>query len=585
MRYFHFTSGRLFSAALALSTLFGLGQAQEKHEAGFVPGELLIKFKQTAATAQVQSIYSRVGLQQVTAYNKIGVVLCKLTKSQDVEAVAAECSNDPNVEYAEPNYIYHTFPVPTPPQRTPNDPRFDELWGMRNGNDADIDADEAWEVQTGSENVIVGIIDTGIDYNHEDLKDNIWFNPGESGGGKESNGVDDDGNGYVDDFRGWNFAYDDNDPFDDQGHGTHVSGTVGAIGDNGKGVVGVNWRVKLMALKFLDRNGSGQLADAIPAIIYAADHGAKLSSNSWGGGGFSQALQDAIEYARDKGSLFIAAAGNSSQNTDQFENYPSNYDVDNVISVAASDRNDKLASFSNYGKTTVDLAAPGVDILSTQPRNFRYQKLSGTSMATPHVSGVAALVLAQYPNLTYRQVLIRILGSVDPKGEFENITLTGGRLNARAALSTDPRAMMTTVYKNMPDTTGPYQVVAEAVDDGSITGVKMFYSINDGETVAVDMQNTSADRWEASIPGQPMETRISYVAEATDNEGNTSRTRTVKFTISETPEGGLPGRCCGDMGFTFNDDPHGETRVATAVANLALLVVVIGMVGRVRRRR
>ncbi|NEO56228.1 MAG: S8 family serine peptidase [Okeania sp. SIO3B5] len=311
------------------------------------------------------------------------------------------------------------------------------MWALHNTGqtggtaDADIDAPEAWDIQTGSNNVVVGVIDTGIDYTHPDLVNNMWTNPGETPG----NGIDDDGNGYVDDVYGYDFAYGDSDPFDPiDGHGTHVAGTIGADGNNGQGVVGVNWDVDLMAIKFLDDNGNGNTFGAIQAIEYATMMGADLTNNSWGGGGFSQGLYDAIAAAGAADSLFIASAGNSGTDNDATPHYPDGYDLDNIISVANTDQNDNLSSSSQYGARSVDLGAPGTQIASTYPGGG-YAYLSGTSMAAPHVSGVAALVLAENPDLSYQEVKDIILESTDPISALDGKTVTGGRLNAFEALS------------------------------------------------------------------------------------------------------------------------------------------------------
>lgn len=332
------------------------------------------------------------------------------------------------VAIAEPDFVVHAL-------LTPNDPSYAQLYGLHNTGqtggtaDADIDAPEAWEITTGSRNVRVGIIDTGIDYTHPDLAANIWTNPGEIPG----NGIDDDGNGYVDDFRGWDFVNNDNDPMDDHYHGTHCAGTIGAVGGNALGVVGVAHQVSLVGLKFLSATGSGTTSDAVEAVAYATGIGLDLTSNSWGGGGYSQALYDAISAANTAGQLFIAAAGNSSANTDASVNYPSGYNLPNIISVAATDQNDKLASFSNYGAASVDLAAPGVNTYSTKPGSA-YQSLSGTSMATPHVSGAAALLLAHRPELSPETVKSALLASVDPLPNLTGKVVSGGRLNVHSAL-------------------------------------------------------------------------------------------------------------------------------------------------------
>ncbi len=313
---------------------------------------------------------------------------------------------------------------------TPNDPSYGSLWGLNNTGqsagtpDADIDAAEAWDTARGSSTgKIVAVIDTGVDYTHPDLAANMWQNPGET-----QDGIDNDGNGLVDDIFGADFANNDGDPMDDNNHGTHCAGTIGAVGDNGVGVVGVAWTTRIMGLKFLTASGSGSTSNAIKCIDYAISKNATILSNSWGGGGYSSALEAAIVRARDAGAVFVAAAGNNGVNTDTSANYPSNYAVTNVVSVAATDRNDALASFSNYGLNTVDLGAPGVSVLSTT-RNNTYSTFSGTSMATPHVSGALAVFWDANPTLTAQQVIQALLSSVDQIPSLAGKTVSGGRLN------------------------------------------------------------------------------------------------------------------------------------------------------------
>jgi autotransporter-associated beta strand protein len=307
--------------------------------------------------------------------------------------------------------------------------------------DADIDAPEAWDLETGTTNIVVGVIDTGVDHTHPDLAPNIWTNPGEIPG----NGIDDDSNGFIDDVHGYDFQHDDGDPMDDHFHGTHCAGTIGAVGNNGVGVAGVCWNVRIMALKFLGPNG-GANSDAIEAIYYATANGAKLTSNSWGGGGFDQNLFHAIQDAANHDIAFIAAAGNSAQNNDVIANYPSNYETANMVAVAALDSNDKLASFSCYGATTVDIGAPGVNILSTFPTTqtdtmaannmaTHYGTISGTSMATPHVSGVYALLASRFPSVPMPTLRDWLLRQAVPIPALQGACATGGRLNAVASLN------------------------------------------------------------------------------------------------------------------------------------------------------
>ncbi len=360
---------------------------------------------------------------------------------------------NPNVRYIEPDYEVHIL-------ETPNDPMFNELWGLHNTGqtggtpDADIDAPEAWGIETGNENVVIAVIDTGVDYNHSDLANNMWVNGFEI----SNNGLDDDGNGFVDDVYGWDFCNGDKDPMDDHSHGTHCSGTIAAVGNNTKGVVGVNWNASIMALKFLDASGYGSTSDAVAAADYAImmklEHYVPVIalSNSWGGGGYSQAMADVIDAADTAGILFVAAAGNDGANNDSIPHYPSSYELPNVIAVAATDHNDALAWFSCYGPESVDLAAPGVSILSTVPGNG-YSSFNGTSMATPHVSGVVGLLNASLPEITHLEIKQRILNSVDPKPGLTGMMVTGGRLNAYSALTITPEPQI--VYDSHSVDDGP----------------------------------------------------------------------------------------------------------------------------------
>ena len=408
--------------------------------APFVPGEILVSIEERAGRQDLSRLNRETGAATEENLPGSDVSLVDLPRGLGVAEAVRAYEADPAVEYAEPNF--RLFPA-----ATPNDPYYaGNLWGLNNTGqtiagragtpDADIDAPEAWDTTTGSQGTVVAVIDEGIDVNHPDLRGNVWANPGEVAG----NRVDDDGNGYVDDVNGYDFANDDASVYDGTAddHGTHVAGTIAAVGNNGVGVTGVSWRAQLASLKFLGATG-GTTLDAIEAVNYAVAEGIGISNNSWGGGGYSQGLRDAIARADARGHVFIAAAGNGGSdrrgdNNDSRPHYPSSYDVPNVVAVAATDNRDALASFSNYGVRSVDLAAPGVDIASTLPGNS-YGYYSGTSMATPHVSGVAALLKSRNPALDDAQVKGRLLNTADKKSNLTNRLLTGGRLNAAKALA------------------------------------------------------------------------------------------------------------------------------------------------------
>jgi hypothetical protein len=323
--------------------------------------------------------------------------------------------NSSEVAFIEPNYKVYAIGMP-------NDTQIAKQWAH-----AKVQSEQAWNLTTGSNDIIVAVIDTGTDITHPDLKDNIWTNPNET-----LNGRDDDGNGLVDDIHGWDFQNNDNDPADDVDHGTHVAGTIGAVCNNGMGICGQSQKLKMLPLKFLGQNG-GDVSHAIKAIEYAISKKVKVMSNSWGGGQGSQALVQAITKAEQAGIMFIAAAGNESRNADQQPSYPAAYTNNNIISVAATDSNDGLANFSNYGARSVDLGAPGVAIWSTQPGN-RYQEMQGTSMATPLVSGVVALMYAMKPTASVCEIRKALLSSVDAVNSLQGKVASNGRINAFKAV-------------------------------------------------------------------------------------------------------------------------------------------------------
>jgi subtilisin family serine protease len=374
------------------------------------------------------------------------MLVMKLPAGVSTAQAMALMARDERVEYAASNDVVR-LPQEEQDRRQNGAPAArpgdlnGQLWGLNNEGqtggtvDADIDAPEGWALQTGkpvsANGPLIAIIDTGINYNHEALQGNIWTNPGEVAG----NGIDDDGNGVIDDLHGFNAAGKNGNPLDDNDHGSHCAGTIGANGSNSQGLYGVMHKASLMGVKFLTSDGSGTLADAVDSLLYATRMGARITSNSWGGGGFNQALYDAF---KSSPALHVIAAGNESNDNDARPAYPASYDLPNVISVAAIDHNDQLADFSNYGATTVDLAAPGVDILSsTSGRSDAYKVFSGTSMATPHVSGAAGLIASQFPGISNEQLKARLLDSVDRKPQLAGKTLSGGRLNIANALEVD----------------------------------------------------------------------------------------------------------------------------------------------------
>ncbi|MEE9269903.1 MAG: S8 family serine peptidase [Candidatus Krumholzibacteria bacterium] len=467
---------RLFSVMRVvgiLSLMFVVGKdTHSQRLSDYALNQIIIKLQAGIPSSEKSLVLSDLGATVIRQFSLIDAELWEIS-GITVEQAILRFGDDPRVEYVEPNYIVRATQV------FPNDPDFDKLWGLHNTGqtggtpDADVDGPEAWQVGTG-DTVVVGVIDTGVDWTHEDLAANIWTNPGEVPG----NGIDDDGNGFVDDVRGWDFANNDNNPMDDNRHGTHVAGTIAAVGNNGVGVVGVSWSARIMPLKFLHANGSGFSGDAIAALEYATLMGAHLTNNSWGGGGFSTALRDAIDASGQVRMLFIAAAGNKGQDADLSPHYPAAYDLDNIISVAWTNHNDNLATNSNFGAVSVDLGAPGNGIYSTMPGNT-YGHLSGTSMAAPHVSGTASLFWSKHPEFTALQVKTQILRSVDPVPALAGKTVTGGRLNTFTTMlepETIPPAAVTDLATAGP-TSNSITLTWTATGNDSLTGIAAGYDI------------------------------------------------------------------------------------------------------------
>ena len=407
---------------------------QPGSDAKYVAGEVLVRFRRGAARAAMNSLHAKVGATVIRASRVVeGLQRVRLFDKTKVREAIRIYRQDPNVLYAEPNYIVRAL-------TSPNDPLFSSQWSLQNTGQlggtpgADIHATQAWNLTTGSASVVVAVIDTGVDYTHPDLAQNIWAAT------TPFQAFDINGNPLTCPVgsRGFNAVYGLCDPLDDNGHGTHVSGTIGAVGNNGQGVTGINWQVQILPCKFLGSDGSGAVwaaVECLEVVKSLKDSGINIiaTNNSWGGNIFSQSLQDAISAQLTDGILFIAAAGNNFTNNDSFPTYPADIALPNVIAVAATDRADSLAAFSNIGSHTVHLAAPGVDILSTTPNNT-YSLESGTSMATPHVTGVAALLKAQNPTLDWRAIKNLLLAGGDSLLALSQ-TITGKRLNAYGSMT------------------------------------------------------------------------------------------------------------------------------------------------------
>ena len=409
-----------------------LAQTDLSDSSLYAPGEVLIKWASgMMKTEASDTLLVQLGGTRIQSFESISIDHVRLPEGRSVESAIAELKGNPKVVYAEPNYTRKL-------NATPNDTHFSLQWGLHNSGqkvdgvtgiaDADIDAPEAWDISTGSKGVVVAVIDTGIDWSQPDLYANLWFNPGE---GATADGVDNDHNGYVDDTIGWNFGDDDNTPIDEHGHGSHVAGIIGAAGNNGAGTTGVCWNISLMPLRVMDNNGNIYVSSEIKALEYAYNKQVKIINISMGNYTFSQSEKDAIDLNYQ--AVVVCAAGNDGGNNENKKHYPSSYASPNIIAVAASDQADNLASFSNYGGTTVDLAAPGVNILSTIDKGgFDYY--NGTSMAAPMVTGTAALVLS-VASISPAEVIQAILTTVDVNTGYVGKMVAGGRLNAYRAVA------------------------------------------------------------------------------------------------------------------------------------------------------
>lgn len=428
--------------------------------------EVLVRFRTGVTLAAIKEIAAAHNDRVEDQLEEVdGLAVIEDEDGETADQVAAEYNALPDdVEYAEPNYEIHLEPefsnsasrnnqISEPvkyaagdsrallSRAAPNDPMFGEQWsldntGQREGKSgADISAAQAWSKTHGSRDVVIAVLDSGVDYTHSDLANNMWTRPA------DINAYTDDQLGAIDDVHGYNAVNNSGDPMDDNGHGTHCAGIIGAEADNKEGIAGVNWQVEIMPLKFMSAGGFGTTKDAIECINYVINRkhagvNVRVISASWGSTAKSKALEDAIRKASEEGILFVAASGNAGQDGDKSPHYPAGYDLPNMLSVAALDRNDELAAFSNYGAKSVHLAAPGVDILSTWLNNS-FEEHSGTSMATPEVAGVAGLVLAAEPNISMKDLRERLLNSIDPLPSLKGKVSTGGRLNAARAVGAE----------------------------------------------------------------------------------------------------------------------------------------------------
>ncbi len=502
--------------------------------AQFDMNTILVQFNPGSTDFERDGCCRKVGLGAIDKYKIVdGLALIHVSGGDPVAALAM-VEADPAVLRAGLNYIVST-------QITPSDPLFGSTWGMNNTASQlnDIDAPQAWDIYTGDPNYRVAVIDTGIDFNHPDLQGNIWVNPGEIAG----DGIDNDGNGYIDDVSGWNFVTNTNNPQDGNGHGTHVSGTIAAKGNNGIGVAGVAWAAKIVPLKFLSDTGSGTTANAIKAIDYCTTNGIKLSNNSWGGGLYDSLLQQAIVNAGAVDHLFIAAAGNSALNIDVSLSYPASYNLSNMVNVASTTSAGTLSVFSNFGVATVQVAAPGSNIFSTWPVALTvlgqpngYNSISGTSMAAPHVTGLAALLRGKMPSWTATQVRSAILGSTKPLASLAGKISREGIISAFNALAaTNVEAIPPTVNAvRTPATANAagwnnanVTVAITGTDNVGGSGVRdVKYTINGGVTL------TSAGASTNVVTSADGIATIAYWS--TDNSGNVSPVGSMTVRVDKT---------------------------------------------------
>lgn len=550
----------------------------------FVPGEIVVQYTAQATPAQQAQIRAAVGgqakevihtrLMQQSGMGRMERV--SLGLGMNVNAALEAMKRRPGVLYAEPNYIYK-------PAAVSNDTYYTNgnLWGMYSDdspaagpsgttNQFGSQAEKAWAANiTGSSSIVVGIIDEGLQYNHPDLVDNVWVNPFEIAG----DGKDNDGNGYIDDIYGWDFVNNDNSVYDAGGdaHGTHVAGTIGGKGGNGSGVVGVNWNVKMISTKFLGTNG-GSTTNAVKALDYLTDlkvrHGINIvaSNNSWGGGGYSQGLHDAIIRHAKQNILFVAAAGNSTSNNDATASYPSNYNTtvgtstqsaasyDSVIAVASITSTGAISSFSSYGATTVDIGAPGSGIWSTVPSNT-YASYNGTSMATPHVTGAVALFASAQPGtVSAKTIRDSILGSARPTSSLAGKTVTGGRLDVYAALNVAPDQTPPQISGLNSSAGSTSAAIIWTTDEGATTEV--LYGTDPANLNQTFNDSSLVLNHSASLTSLTPQTTYYFQARSRDGSGNITTAAVQSFTTVATAP------------FLFVDDDYGASFEAFYTAAL-----------------
>ena len=421
---------------LAALVVFGVVPAPARAFAPHVAGEILVRFEPHIEAAAREATLHGVSVDRIEALGSTGVFCVHLAGISTATAVA-QLAARPGVAYVEPNFVLAVEPVE--PAAIPNDPMFAQQWALDNTGQtggtpgADVDAVRAWDLATGNDGVVVALIDTGLDFAHPDLAPQAWTNPGEI----PANGIDDDANGFIDDVRGWDFVNGDADPADDQGHGTFLAGSMGAVGNNAVGITGVAWTLRIAPVKSLNASGSGTTAQAILAVDYATRIGADVILAGWGGGAFSQALHDVIAAAGVAGIPFVTPAGASGGNIDVSPVYPASYALANVLAVAATDANDGLASFSSWGPMTVDLGAPGVGIVTTV-LGGSYATISGTATAAAHVAGGLALLADRFPSLDGAAAVEHLVAHVDVVPALVGRVRSDGRLNVYLPLATSP---------------------------------------------------------------------------------------------------------------------------------------------------